>query len=168
MNTEYIPFPPNARRFHLRSDFSDEILFFEYSTSRKYSNEQFRAVLNGTVFPTPLIDAYDEDLVATYQQPRFFAYMGLGVKGCRSVLAYVTNGNTWMPTEKAGLFQDLLARVKQAEGRCCEKFLFPAEASSPRENWVFPSYSVLHDTAFSSAAFLPYKTAMQYVRRFNK
>src|ERR1035437_9803850 len=103
MNTDYIPFPTEAKRFHLRSDFPDELCFSDFATSRAVRRQIEIAVYGGRDFPAPVLDAYDPDLCESYRPARFYMYCGLGVNSVCVIAPFVADGKTWMPPPSEGL-----------------------------------------------------------------
>ena len=166
MNTDYIPFPAHSHRFFLRSDFADELCFVDYCTSRAVKKQVRTLVLTGENQQEPVVDAYDLDLCESYRRARFFLYCGIGMKDLGTVVAHVTDGKEWMPTQIVGLYKDMLERAGRAYGAPDKLLVFPP-ANCEYKTWRYPANAVLHDTLFSSAAILPYATALNYLHKYN-
>lgn len=167
MSLEFIPFPVSAKRFFLRSDFADELCFRDYCTSRAIQKQVRTQLYCGGTLQEPVLDAYDPDLCDVYRRARFFLYCGIGVKDLGAVLAHVTDGREWMPTKNEGLYKDMIERAGRAYGAPDKLIVFPP-ANCDGKKWRYPAHAVLHDTAFSSAAILPYETALNYLHQYNK
>jgi hypothetical protein len=166
MNTDFIAFPTTARRFFLRWDFPDELGFQDYATSRAVQKQVRTQVFCEEETKPPIVDAYDVDLCETYRRARLYLYCGLGVKDVGTVAPYVTDGKDWMPTPAVGLYKAMLERAGRAHGAPDKVLVFPPTTGGFRD-WVFPANAVLHDTACSSAAIVPYATAFNYLQQHN-
>lgn len=165
MNTEFIPLPPTARKFFLRGDFAFELCFEDFAKSRA-ARKAIMATFLGNGLPSDLTECpLDDDLARLYKRPRFFIYCGAIMKNSRRLVYPVGDGQLWMPAPGEGLFADLLRRTNSALNKPATApsliALQPPE-TAPAE-WLFPPQVILHDTAVTSAAIVPYGVAQNYL-----
>lgn len=168
MNTSHIPFPKTAKLFKCRSDMALELCFADYSTSRAIQRQIETAVYCGHDFPSLILDEYDPDLCESYRPARFYIYCGLGVKGVGCISPFVSDGKTWMPTFADGLYKEMLEQAARAHGSPDKVLVFPVRPHADVfKEWIYPANAVLHDTISGMAAVVPYKTAFEYLTKFN-
>jgi hypothetical protein len=162
MKTEFIPFPPNARQFFLRSDFAFELCFADFAQSRG-ARHCFNVAYLLDEEPAEWIFKYDDDLVKLYETPRFFAYCLAVMRRSQKQVPLVGDGHLWMPAPRC-LFTDLLRRTNTTHqsGIVCNPVV-ASVPTEPRDKWLFPRHVVLHDTLTQSAAVVGYDVAKGYL-----
>jgi hypothetical protein len=163
MNTNYIPFPTGAKRFHLRYDLPEEFCFPEYACSPEIQRRTFDAARLGQPLPNPFPDDPAVDLRA-YNRGRLYVYRGIGFKGSPCCHSLITDGQVHQLVPTEGLFSDLLARAERAYGELIRPLLYPAIQAVPFKDHTYTNLVILHDTEAESAAILPIHAACSYLK----
>jgi len=163
MNTGYMPFPPGAKRFHLRRDLPEEMCFPEFTCSLEVQTRTCAALMKGRPLPIPELFEWDINL-RSYKRGRFYWYSGMGCPGTCFYSSGVGDGQFTMPVSREGLFADILQQAEKAQGKPITSLLYPAITPGPFPKWVFGPHVILHDTEAESAAVLPRPIAFTYLK----